>query len=55
MTTIFFGPLRAAAEGGQGRSGQGLCGQAGAKPVAPVFCSVIVVCHVLDRRRVTKP
>ncbi|WP_162596224.1 hypothetical protein [Methylobacterium sp. 17Sr1-1] len=50
MTTIFFGPLRAAADGGQGGSGQ-----TAAKPVAPVFCSVIVVCHVLDRRRVTKP
>jgi hypothetical protein len=50
MTTIFFGPFRAAADAGQGR-----VGQAGARPVTPVVCSAIVVCHVLDRRRVTKP
>lgn len=51
MTTIFFGPLRAAADGGQGR-----VNPAGVRPVAPVCCSAIVVCHiVVDRRRVTNP
>ncbi|MGX7705921.1 hypothetical protein [Methylobacterium sp. Gmos1] len=50
MTTIFFGPLRAATDGGKGRAGG-----AGARPAAPVVCSAIVVCHVLDRRRMTKP
>ncbi|GJD60351.1 hypothetical protein MPEAHAMD_0487 [Methylobacterium frigidaeris] len=45
MTTIFFGSLRAAPDARQG----------GVKPVAFVCCSAIVVCHIVDRRRVTKP
>ncbi|MCF4129087.1 hypothetical protein [Methylobacterium sp. SyP6R] len=50
MTTIFFGPPVAAQEAQQETARQG-----GARPVAPICCSAIVVCHLVDRRRVTKP
>ncbi|MFH6785078.1 MULTISPECIES: hypothetical protein [Methylobacterium] len=47
MTTIFFGPPHL----------QDVPGRDGGPhpPVAPVLCSAIVVCHLADRRRVTKP
>ncbi|MGE7414745.1 hypothetical protein [Methylobacterium tarhaniae] len=50
MTTIFFGPLRAA----QSARPDGARPDS-VKPVASVCCSAIVVCHFADRRRVTKP
>ncbi|WP_281287333.1 hypothetical protein [Methylobacterium terricola] len=43
MTTIFFGSLRPGPDGGS------------ARPVVPVLCSAVVVCHLADRRRMTKP
>ncbi|WP_162561139.1 hypothetical protein [Methylobacterium terrae] len=46
MTTIFFGQLR---------PGPGTAGAGTVTPVAPVSCSAIVVCHLADRRRMTKP
>ncbi|UHC18206.1 hypothetical protein LRS73_10370 [Methylobacterium currus] len=50
MTTIFFGPLRTAADARQENVKPG-----SVKPVAFVCCSAIIVCHIVDRRRVTKP
>ncbi|QRE72555.1 hypothetical protein [Methylobacterium aquaticum] len=63
MTTIFFGPPGAAqaAPGvgqggvGQGGLGKGSLGKGSARPVASVCCSAVVICHLVDRRRVTKP
>lgn len=58
MTTIFFGPpgaAQAAPGVGQGGLGKGSLGKGSAKPVASVCCSAVVICHLVDRHRVTKP
>ncbi len=55
MTTIFFGPLRTAADARQESVKPASVKPGSVKPVAFVCCSAIIVCHIVDRRRVTKP